>query len=201
METNEQLLSRRRTLKVLTAALGSLPLFLQPQWEKPVITIGSLPVFAQGSLGNTDLEVILTWDTGGTDLDLHAIEPSLAHVYWYLPKGPTTSFERDDTDGYGPERIFARSGGAAPGVYQVFIVYAGSQVAPPPSTNARIEISVFKGSLQMETRVFSRLLTTPNFLVGHNVAEVTFPKGLIIEKTGIRNLGYPGVGPKKIKGW
>ncbi|TNF78724.1 DUF2135 domain-containing protein [Pseudomonas sp. ICMP22404] len=70
------------------------------------------------------LRVLLTWDSDGTDLDLHVITPDGAHI-WYgdrvAPNGAV--LDVDVTTGYGPE-IFAMP---APikGQYQVYLNYYG----------------------------------------------------------------------------
>jgi len=70
------------------------------------------------------LRVLLTWDSDGTDLDLHVVTPDGAHI-WYgdrvAPNG--AALDVDVTTGYGPE-IFAMP---APikGQYQVYVNYYG----------------------------------------------------------------------------
>ena len=70
------------------------------------------------------LRVLLTWDSDGTDLDLHLLTPDGAHI-WYgdrvAPNG--AALDVDVTTGYGPE-IFAMP---APikGQYQVYVNYYG----------------------------------------------------------------------------
>ncbi|SCY99582.1 YfaP family protein [Pseudomonas sp. NFACC37-1] len=70
------------------------------------------------------LRVLLTWDSDGTDLDLHLVTPDGAHI-WYgdrvVPNG--AALDVDVTTGYGPE-IFAMP---APikGQYLVYVNYYG----------------------------------------------------------------------------
>jgi len=70
------------------------------------------------------LRVLLTWDSDGTDLDLHLVTPDGAHI-WYgdrvAPNG--AALDVDVTTGYGPE-IFAMP---APikGQYLVYVNYYG----------------------------------------------------------------------------
>ncbi len=74
-----------------------------------------------------DLQVLLFWDTDGTDVDLHVTEPSGEIVNYTHPVSSTTGgrLDRDDTDGYGPE-IFSL--GAAPaGVYEIAAHYYGDR--------------------------------------------------------------------------
>jgi uncharacterized protein YfaP (DUF2135 family) len=74
-----------------------------------------------------DLQVLLFWDTDGTDVDLHVTEPSGEVVNYTNPVSSKSGgrLDRDDTDGYGPE-IFSL--GAAPaGEYQIAAHYYGDR--------------------------------------------------------------------------
>ena len=79
---------------------------------------------ARGGATPAKLRVLLTWDSDGTDLDLHLITPDGAHI-WYgdrvAPNG--AALDVDVTTGYGPE-IFAMP---APikGQYLVYVNYYG----------------------------------------------------------------------------
>lgn len=74
-------------------------------------------------LGTGSLQVNLSWDTGGTDVDLHVIEPGGFEIYYSQKISSTTGGEldRDDTDGFGPENIFWEN--APDGTYRVSVVY------------------------------------------------------------------------------
>ncbi|MHC4224145.1 MAG: hypothetical protein ACYSUN_09175, partial [Planctomycetota bacterium] len=67
---------------------------------------------------SADLVVYLHWDTDGTDVDLHVVDPTGDVCYWRRPR---TTFggvlERDHIDGYGPETF--RLLKALPGTYVV----------------------------------------------------------------------------------
>jgi len=67
-----------------------------------------------------DVLVLLTWDTAGTDLDLHVTDPSGEECdFGNRHTASGGALEVDDTDGYGPE-IFAQDH-ALPGSYQVAV--------------------------------------------------------------------------------
>lgn len=70
------------------------------------------------------LRLVLSWDTPGTDIDLHVIAPDGAHA-WYgdrvMPNGG--ALDVDVTTGYGPE-IFS-SAAPVPGNYHVYVNYFG----------------------------------------------------------------------------
>ena len=83
--------------------------------------------FHDGYQGKTQarLRVVLSWDSAGTDLDLHVLAPDGGHA-WYgnrvMKNGG--AIDVDVTTGYGPE-IFSS---AAPprGLYHVYVNYFGS---------------------------------------------------------------------------
>jgi hypothetical protein len=75
-----------------------------------------------GASETADLVVYLRWDTDGTDVDLHVVDPTGDVCYWRRPRTPSGSvLEEDRTDGYGPETIRLRR--AIPGTYVVRVNY------------------------------------------------------------------------------
>ncbi|RMD93431.1 MAG: hypothetical protein D6813_04110 [Calditrichaeota bacterium] len=138
----------------------------------------------QVQLGTGDLQVTLTWDTDGTDVDLHVIEPDGTHVFFSNLNGTTAKLDVDDTDGFGPENIFVEAGNAASGTYEIFIVYYSGDV----ETNATITIKLFKDTNREQTFNFTRTLQNANTDLGINVANVTFPDGTVQETTGTRDI-------------
>ena len=73
----------------------------------------------------SQLRVVLSWDTDGTDLDLHVITPDGKHCFYgnrVLENG--SALDVDVTTGYGPE-IFS-SPAPVPGTYLVYVNYYGS---------------------------------------------------------------------------
>jgi len=83
--------------------------------------------------------VLLSWDSAGTDLDLHIVTPDGGHA-WYgnrvLKDG--SAIDVDVTTGYGPE-IFSS---AAPlkGMYHVYVNYYGSGADTSALTVAQVSI-------------------------------------------------------------
>jgi len=103
--------------------------------------------FVDGYQGKTQarLRVVLSWDSAGTDLDLHVVTPDGGHA-WYgnrvLPDG--SALDVDVTTGYGPE-IFSS---AAPqrGNYHVYVNYFGSGADTSVLTVARVSIITNEGT-------------------------------------------------------
>lgn len=83
--------------------------------------------FYQSSSGAPEsrLRIILSWNTNGTDLDLHVVTPSGEHA-WYANRAVKGggAIDVDVTTGYGPE-IFA-SPAPERGLYQVYVNFYGS---------------------------------------------------------------------------
>ena len=88
-----------------------------------------------------DMQATLTWNTTA-DIDLHVVEPSGTEVYYANRVGQTAELDRDDTNGFGPENIYVRSGARVPGIYRVFIIH----FAGAGPTTATISITVNPGS-------------------------------------------------------
>ena len=83
------------------------------------------------------LRVVLSWDSAGTDLDMHVVTPDGGHA-WYgnrvLKDGG--ALDVDVTTGYGPE-IFS-SAAPVKGNYHVYVNYYGSGENTAMLTVARI---------------------------------------------------------------
>lgn len=129
-----------------------------------------------------DLEVTLTWNTLA-DMDLHIIEPNGNHVYWERKNGITAFFDGDNTTGFGPETTFVHPGGAALGVYQVYLVHYRNNF-PTVST---IAITLNVGQPNARTEIFTRQTAQASSTTGINVALVDVRGGLISETFGTRS--------------
>ncbi len=112
--------------------------------------------YAQGSgAGKARLRIVLSWDSPGTDVDLHVISPSGAHCFY----GQRTidggaALDVDVTTGYGPE-IFA---GARPlrGTYHVYVNYygGGEGEGKRAVTTAQVAVISEEGTLKETQRVY-----------------------------------------------
>ncbi|MCU6502033.1 DUF2135 domain-containing protein [Rugamonas sp. A1-17] len=91
------------------------------------------------------LRVVLSWDSAGTDLDLHVVTPDGGHA-WYgnrvLQDG--SALDVDVTTGYGPE-IFS-SASPQKGNYHVYVNYFGSGADTSTLTVARVSIITNEGT-------------------------------------------------------
>jgi hypothetical protein len=97
--------------------------------------------------GAADLVVVLHWDTDGTDVDLHVVDPFGDVCNWR--RRATTAGGRlsaDGIDGYGPE-IF-RAEHAEPGTYVVRVNY----FRPYGATRAHVTVIRNAGRPNEETR-------------------------------------------------
>jgi hypothetical protein len=101
--------------------------------------------------GPADLVVVLHWDTDGTDVDLHVVDPFGDVCNWRRPA--TTAGGRlaaDRIDGYGPE-IF-RVEHAEPGTYVVRVNYFRPDGRARPVTRAHVTVIRNAGRPNEETR-------------------------------------------------
>jgi uncharacterized protein YfaP (DUF2135 family) len=85
------------------------------------------------------LRVVLSWDSAGTDMDLHVVTPGGQHCFYgnRIIEGGG-ALDVDVTTGYGPE-IFAT---ARPerGTYHVYVNYFGGEDASKRLTTAQISV-------------------------------------------------------------
>ena len=106
-----------------------------------------------GSKTQSRLRVVLSWDSAGTDLDLHVVAPDGGHA-WYgnrvMPNGG--ALDVDVTTGYGPE-IFS-SAAPARGNYHVYVNYFGSGQDTSTITVAQVAIITNENTTSERQQVF-----------------------------------------------
>jgi len=111
------------------------------------------------------LRVVLTWDSDGTDLDLHVIDPSGTHTWYGDRVSPTGgALDVDVTTGYGPE-IFSHPA-PLPGLYQVYVNYygAGEGAADEILTVAQVAVISDEGTLREKRETFTVPMRKPGEL-------------------------------------
>ncbi len=98
------------------------------------------------------LRVLLSWDSPGTDLDLHVVSPDGDHVFYGARIGAHGgALDVDVTSGYGPE-IYANP--APPkGVYHVYVNYYGGSSEQQVITTAQVAIVSQEGTLSEKREV------------------------------------------------
>ena len=92
------------------------------------------------ALLDTDLRIILEWNTDHTDMDLWVDEPSGERAIYSHPRTVIGGrLSNDMTQGYGPEEYLLRR--SMPGEYRVSAnVYANDRMSPNGSTTIRARI-------------------------------------------------------------
>lgn len=100
------------------------------------------------------LRIVLSWDSDGTDLDLHVIAPDGEHVYYGNRVGASGgALDVDVTTGFGPE-IYA-SPSPRRGTWHVYVNYFGSgDNARSTVTSAQIAVVSYEGTAQETQRTF-----------------------------------------------
>ena len=110
------------------------------------------------------LRVLLSWDTDGTDVDLHVLGPTGEHAFYgdrVTPSGG--ALDVDVTTGFGPE-IFAHPS-PPPGLYHVYVNYYGAGERPADEVSvAQVTVLIGEGSLKEKRQVFSAPLRKPGEL-------------------------------------
>ena len=117
------------------------------------------------------LRIVLSWDSAGTDLDMHVVTPDGGHA-WYgnrvLKDGG--ALDVDVTTGYGPE-IFSSSA-PVKGNYHVYVNYYGSGENTAVLTVARLSVITNEGtpreklqSFQVPMRAAGELTLVKSFVL------------------------------------
>lgn len=109
---------------------------------------------AYGSKTQARLRVVLSWDSPGTDLDLHVIAPDGGHAWYGEPvmNGGGGALDVDVTTGYGPE-IFASSA-PVKGAYHVYVNYYGSGERTGALTIAQVTVITNENSPSERQQTF-----------------------------------------------
>jgi uncharacterized protein YfaP (DUF2135 family) len=103
-----------------------------------------------------DMQVVLSWDTDGTDVDLHVVDPTKEECYYgHRLTKMGGKLDVDDTDGFGPE-VFTLTN-AVSGEFQVFVKYYSSH--GHPQTKCRIQVVLFEGTKREKRLEFFKILT------------------------------------------
>lgn len=99
------------------------------------------------------LRIVLSWDSDGTDLDLHVIAPDGQHTF-YGNRVATNggALDIDVTTGYGPE-IYA-SPTPIEGVYHVYVNYYGDGDNQTDLTTAQVAIITQEGTPNEKQQIF-----------------------------------------------
>jgi uncharacterized protein YfaP (DUF2135 family) len=96
----------------------------------------------------SDFRATLVWNTNGSDLDLHVIDPSGRDTYYSNKRNGTTQLDVDDTNGFGPENI--TNNNANSGVYHIQVInYSGGRGA-----TARLYRFIDENLESVETHTF-----------------------------------------------
>jgi uncharacterized protein YfaP (DUF2135 family) len=105
---------------------------------------------------SVDMQVVLSWDTDGTDVDLHVVDPSGEECYYgHRLTKIGGKLDVDDTDGFGPE-VFTLAN-AASGKYQVRVKYYSSH--GHPQTQLWVQVVMFEGTNRERRLKFEKMLT------------------------------------------
>lgn len=109
------------------------------------------------------LRVVLSWDTDGSDLDLHVVSPDGEHVFYGSRVAANGgALDVDVTTGFGPE-IFATPAPVR-GAYHVFVNYYGAGEQRDAITVAQVALVHDEGTAREKQQVFRVPLRKPGEL-------------------------------------
>ena len=140
----------------------------------------NIPEFARARLnslsnhfqadGETDLLVTIMWNTDGTDVDLHVIDPNKEECYYQHQTTKIGGRLSDDvTAGYGPEMF--RLDKAVPGKYDIRVKYFSSD-ANRTGTRTKVYATVYENWGAPNERVDRKVVTLQSGKEMHNIATV-----------------------------
>lgn len=122
-----------------------------------------------------DMQVVLSWDTDKTDVDMHVVDPAGEECYYaHRQTVAGGKLDVDDTDGYGPE-VFTLA--AAPtGSYRVAVKYFSSH--GHPQTRCRVQVVLYEGTNRERRLEFFKILTKTGDKVEVGSFELSPPERL-----------------------
>jgi tetratricopeptide (TPR) repeat protein len=111
-------------------------------------------VASEVQLGKADLVVMITWNTDGTDVDLHVVEPGGEECFYgHRSTRSGGQLTQDVTQGYGPEMYVLPS--APEGKYEIRAAYFASD-RNRASARTKVHVLVFEGWGTSRQRVSER---------------------------------------------
>lgn len=109
------------------------------------------------------LRIVLSWDSDGTDLDLHVVSPDGQHTFYGNRVAPNGgALDVDVTTGFGPE-IFA-SPTPPKGIYHVYVNYYGAGNQQDIISVAQVAIITNESTLNEKQQVFRVPMRKPGEL-------------------------------------
>jgi len=129
-------------------------------------------VVLYSNVSKKDIKIILSWDTDGTDVDLHVINPAGQECYYGNRETEEGGvLDVDITDGFGPE-VFTQAN-ATTGNYKITVHYFNSN--DYPQTLAKVIVILFEGTDYEKKYYYESMLirTGDDFEVGtFNIASL-----------------------------
>jgi Uncharacterized protein conserved in bacteria (DUF2135) len=123
-------------------------------------------------LGENDILVTITWNTDGTDVDLHVTEPNGETCFYkHTRTRRGGAITRDVTQGYGPEMYTIRH--AEKGTYRIQAKYFASD-ANRLSTRTKVYATVYRHFGTPRQRVTRQVVTLKSGKEMHDVGAVVF---------------------------
>jgi hypothetical protein len=123
-------------------------------------------------LGDNDLLVTITWNTDGTDVDMHVTEPNgetCAYNHARTRRGGAIT--RDVTQGYGPEMYTIRR--AEKGTYRIRVKYFSAD-ANRLSTRTKVYATIYQHVGTPRQRVTRQVVTLQSGQEMHDVGAAEF---------------------------
>ena len=122
--------------------------------------------------GKVDLIVGITWNTDGTDVDLHVTEPNGEECYYqHTSTRRGGSITQDVTGGFGPEMYTIRK--SETGDYRVRVKYFASD-ANRTSTRTKVYVTIYQHWGSERQTAVRKVVTLRGNKEMHNVAMVRF---------------------------
>ncbi len=117
-----------------------------------------------------DVAALIFWNTDGTDVDLHVIEPSGEECFYqHTQTASGGHISRDVTTGYGPELYLLPS--APAGIYRVSAHYFAAD-ANRASTRTKVFALIYEGWGTKDERVTVKALALTGRSESHDLATV-----------------------------
>jgi hypothetical protein len=131
-------------------------------------------VSSEFDLGKADLLVTISWNTDGTDVDLHVTEPTGEECFYsHRQTRMGGQITQDVTQGYGPEMYTLKK--AEPGDYRIRVHYFSSD-RNRASARTKVEAAVFENWGTPEERVTRKTVVLADQKDLHDIATIRIGK-------------------------